>query len=82
MGIPGAIVAGALILAATIGILFRWTIVIGPTTGERTDYPIQGIYRLDRWTGTVMWCRSYGLPGVYGVTAKINCEEREPTSKQ
>jgi hypothetical protein len=73
VGIAAAILTGALIVAATIAVLLRWTIVVGPTTGETTDHPIQGIYRLDRWTGSVMWCRPHGLPGLVAPT-KVYCE--------
>jgi hypothetical protein len=76
MGIPVAILTGTLIIAATVAVLLRWSIVVGPTTGEATDTPLQGIYRLDRWTGAVTWCRPmYGLPGVLS-PAKVNCEAK------
>jgi hypothetical protein len=73
VGIPAAILTGALIVAATIAVLLRWTIVVGPTTGETTNYPLQGIYRLDCWTGNVTWCRPHGLPGLASPT-RVNCE--------
>ena len=69
-----AIVIGALIVAGAVLFLFRWSLVIGPTTGERTEIPLQGIYRLDRWTGDVTWCRGV-LPGMLA-PSKINCEAK------
>lgn len=74
MGTPAAILTGTLVIAATIAALFRWSLVIGPTTGEATEIPLQGIYRLDRWTGNVTWCRGV-LPGVLA-PSKINCEAK------
>jgi hypothetical protein len=71
--IPAAILTAALIIAATLAVLLRWTIVVGPTTGETTDYPLQGIYRLDRWTGSVTWCRPQGLPGLM-LPVEVKCE--------
>ena len=73
ISIPAAVLTGALIIALTVALMFRWTIVVGPTTGEATDYPLQGIYRLDRWTGGVTWCRPHGLPGLISPT-KVYCE--------
>lgn len=72
MTTPAAILGSAIILAAVVAILSRWSLVVGPTTGEKTEQPIQGIYRLDRLTGAVQWCRSIGLPGMRSPSA-INC---------
>jgi hypothetical protein len=44
MGVPQAIIAGALIIAAVIAVVFRWEIAS------------PGIMRLDRWTGAVVLC--------------------------
>jgi hypothetical protein len=74
MSVPTSIIIGALIIAATIAFLFRWSVVVGPTTGERTDYPLQGIYRLDRWTGSVTWCRG-ALPGLL-TPSSIKCDAK------
>jgi hypothetical protein len=68
-----AILVGSLIIAATIAVVSRWSIITGPTTGESTDYPIQGIYRLDRWTGKVTWCSAHGLPGP-AAPSFVDCE--------
>lgn len=74
MSVPTSIIIGVLIIAATIAFLLRWSIIVGPTTGEKTDYPLQGIYRLDRWTGNVTWCRpNHGLPSLLE-PATINCD--------
>ena len=44
MGVPQAIIAGALIIAAVIAVVFRWEIAS------------PGIMRIDRWTGAVVLC--------------------------
>jgi hypothetical protein len=77
LAVPVAIFAGSLIIAATIAVVSRWNIVTGPTTGESTETPIRGIYRLDRWTGKVTWYRAHGLPGL--MTASFMDCEAEPT---
>jgi hypothetical protein len=68
MGNSLAIVVAALIIALTIAFTSRWSIAVGPTneagitsSGLR-DYARLGVYRLDRWTGAVVWCGQQALP--------------------
>lgn len=48
LAVLGTVLAGAAIIALSIAFTFRWTIV--PAT------PLTGAVRLDRWTGTVVFC--------------------------
>lgn len=57
MNSPGAALIIALLLIAAILFLFRWE--LQTTTGI-------GIYRLDRWTGSVYQCKPSG--------GKLACE--------
>jgi hypothetical protein len=65
MGIPAAIIAGALIIAAAIVFSARWSIV--PATVHN------GVYRLDRWTGSVVWCLPSAAPSVE-TAGRMNCQ--------
>ena len=74
MSIPTSIMTGALIIAATVAVVLRWSLMTGPTIGETTDNPIPGIYRLDRWTGSVTWCKG-ALPSLLTPSA-LNCDAK------
>jgi hypothetical protein len=75
MGKPAAILAGAIIIGAAILFSAHWSLVVGPTVGTvpTGEYPREGIYRLDRWTGSVAWCGTTGLP-TPNEAAPVNCE--------
>ena len=55
MGTPIAIVVAGALIAIAIAITFRWEVTGGPLTTFHGVGP-QPIYRLDRWTGTVVQC--------------------------
>ena len=63
--LPVAILASAVIVAATIAFTFRWE--AGGGFGGV-------IFRLDRWTGVIVACRVPVQASLYGQAAPINCE--------
>lgn len=48
MNVPAAILAGALFIAAAIALTSHWS--VEPVSGR------VGAFRLNRWTGDVVWC--------------------------
>lgn len=48
LGQGTAILIGAALIALSITFIFRWTLV--PTSN------VVGAFRLDRWTGELVWC--------------------------
>jgi hypothetical protein len=75
MGIPVAIVIGALIVGAAIAFTFRWELVVGPNRDFR-DLAQPGIYRLDRWSGAVAWCATPQRTGLIRDASSVDCESR------
>jgi hypothetical protein len=79
MNNPLAILIGALIIGAAIAFSFRYSIAVGPTreagaaVGGGLDYPRPGVYRLDRWTGSVIWCGQQFLPSPSSAS-QFTCE--------
>jgi hypothetical protein len=63
MNVSAAIIAGALVIAATIALTSRWAIV--PTS------TVVGALRLDRWTGQIAWCS----PQVSQANKLLDCEK-------
>jgi hypothetical protein len=83
MGIRAVIFTSALMIAAAIAVSLRFSIVVGPTieVANSIEYPRAGIYRLDHWTGAVMWCATprpiSDVPGALPTllhAARVNCE--------
>lgn len=62
MNIPTAILAGALIIGASVALTSRWSV-----SGFGG-----GTVLLDRWTGEVVWCEQSlgGSPGRFDCKAK------------
>jgi hypothetical protein len=60
MGTPAAIIIGALIIAATIAVSFRWSIATNTSPGA--------VNRLDHWTGAIDRCVADISP------SRFNCE--------
>jgi hypothetical protein len=48
---PTAILLGALAIAATLAFVFRWEVTI------RVDRGAESVFRLDRWSGTIVPCK-------------------------
>ena len=74
MNTSAAILTGALIIGTAIAFTLRWDIAIGPTQQQNTEYPIQGVYRLDRWTGKIVWCAPTPFPGPLR-PREVTCDE-------
>jgi hypothetical protein len=64
MNVPAAIVAGALIVAASNAVTSHWSII---PTGS-----VIGAFRLNHWTGEIVWC---SLP-IGQDTNRLNCEAK------
>jgi hypothetical protein len=56
---PYGIILGCLIVAAAIGFTLHWDVV-----GQGAS-----VYRLNRWTGAITWCRPVNFPQ----TIKLDC---------
>jgi len=59
MGTPYSIILGCFIIAAAIALTLHWEVVSQGAS----------VYRLNRWTGTIVWCRPINLPQ----TIKLDC---------
>jgi len=46
--LPAAIILAGVLIAASVAMTNRWAI--------SNSAPFAGAYRLDRWTGQIMWC--------------------------
>ena len=75
MGIPAAIVTGALIIAATVAATSHWSFAVGPMRDRDPDFIRPGVFRLNRWTGTVVWCGPRGLPDPTSAVV-LQCEAK------
>lgn len=73
MGIPVTIVLGALIIGAVIALSMRWELVVGPNR-DFGDTSQPGIYRLDRWTGKVVWCATPARTGFIIGAVVVRCD--------
>jgi hypothetical protein len=79
MGTPAAILVGAVVIAASIAVSLHYSIAVGPTRtggaalGGGPDYDRPGVYRLDRWTGEVVWCGQQLLPSPVSAS-RFTCE--------
>ena len=77
MQIAASILAGSLLVAASIALIFRWEVT--PINGT---VAANGAFRLDRWTGEIVACnggvdqRMAGLQGAHAY--RLECEPWEP----
>jgi hypothetical protein len=60
--LPAAIVLAGALIAASVAMTNRWAI------SNAGVHP--GAYRLDRWTGQIMWC----IPAVTQAPNPLNCQ--------
>jgi hypothetical protein len=59
MSTPYSIILGSLIIAAAIALTLHWDAI-----GQGA-----AVYRVNRWTGAIVWCRPVNVPQ----TIKLDC---------